>query len=103
MTDDQIPMTSLVVWCLVLREALALPLFVACVGTNDVHSPFAPHDFAVLANPFDAGSNFHGTGSVLYGAGIAADLCKAPEYIDLGHGRKGSVKAGPRSKARGPK
>src|SRR5438105_5804969 len=45
---------------LIFPSGLSLPLFVPGIGTNDVHPTFAPHDFAVLANPFDAGSNFHG-------------------------------------------
>ena len=38
-----------------------MALFVPRVAADDIDSPLAPHDFAVLANPFDARSNFHGS------------------------------------------
>jgi hypothetical protein len=32
----------------------------AGIGANDVHPTLAAHNFAVLANLFDARANFHG-------------------------------------------
>src|SRR5439155_10813143 len=37
-----------------------LALLVARIAAHDVHLAFAAHDLAVLANPFDAGADFHG-------------------------------------------
>jgi len=42
-----------------LRNRLPLPLLVPRIGTDDKHAPFAPDDFAVFANPFDACPHFH--------------------------------------------
>ncbi len=42
------------------KLALALALLVPWVTADDVNAAFAPDDLTVFANPFDAGSNFHG-------------------------------------------
>src|SRR5688500_17149616 len=64
MSNDQAPMTNKLIghWCLVIGN-LSLALFVPGVGADDVHASFATHNFAVLADFFDAGSNFHGARS----------------------------------------
>jgi hypothetical protein len=43
-----------------LATPLALPLFVAGVGADDVNAALAAHDLTVLANPLNARTNLHG-------------------------------------------
>jgi hypothetical protein len=40
-------------------QTLALTLFMTSVGALNEHFSFTAYDFAVLANPLDAGSDFH--------------------------------------------
>jgi hypothetical protein len=40
-------------------RSLALPLLVPRIAANDENSSLATDDLAVLADPFDAGTNFH--------------------------------------------
>src|SRR4051812_6707554 len=60
---------------LLARQLLALPLLMPGIRADHIDPPLAPHDFAVLANPFDACSNFHDASP--------ADLAKATQYSDL--------------------
>jgi hypothetical protein len=39
------------------------------VGAHDEHHATAAHNFATLANPFDAGSHFHGNTLVVSASG----------------------------------
>jgi hypothetical protein len=59
------PWSLFVIWCLMFgfSKALALALLMSRISANDVHPSLAAHDLAVLANPFDARSNFHGADS----------------------------------------
>jgi hypothetical protein len=41
------------------RRRSTLPLLVAGVAANDIDMPPSSHDFAILTNAFDTGSNFH--------------------------------------------
>ena len=52
-----------VICCLVIERSRgsALALLVPGVRADDVHFSLAPYDFAVLANPLDARSDFHGS------------------------------------------
>jgi len=45
---------SLIDWC-----RLALSLLVAAVSADDIHATFATDDFAVFADSFNAGADFH--------------------------------------------
>jgi len=42
-----------------LTEELALPLFMARIGADNVHAPFATDNFAVFADTFNTGADFH--------------------------------------------
>jgi hypothetical protein len=60
---------------------LSLPLLVPGVGANDVHPALAAHDLAILANPFDAGSDFHG--NVRPAGALWLNSGKATQYSRL--------------------
>jgi hypothetical protein len=60
MTNDEARMTKISGHLVIRHSDLALPLFMASVGADDVNAALAAHDFTVLANPLNARSNLHG-------------------------------------------
>src|SRR5262245_17601889 len=84
---------------------LALPLLMPRIAAHDIHSTLAPHDFAVLADPFDARSTFPGSLTLRRKTSaqiVLGNTPKATQYIALRLDRTRGVATQVRGAGGGP-